>query len=183
MITPSWLSWSLRSFSSRSSVYSCHIFQSVLLLLDPFHFCPLPCLLAWNIPLILNFLEEMSSFFHSIFFSLFLCIVHWRRPSYLSLLFSGTLHLAGYVWIYLQVFKKIIKNEVIKAGLNPVWLASLLKEESWTQTHTKGRPCEDTGRRRPSISQRDKPQKKSTLLTPWSYTSNPQNLWQEIFII
>ena len=38
-----------------------------------------------------NFLD-ISSLSHSIVFLLFLCIVHLRRLSYLSLLFSGTLH-------------------------------------------------------------------------------------------
>ena len=39
-----------------------------------------------------NFLEDISTLSHSIVFLLFLCIVHLRRLSYLSLLFSGTLH-------------------------------------------------------------------------------------------
>ena len=40
MITPSWLSGSWRSFLC-SSVYSCPLFLISLLLLGPYHFCPL----------------------------------------------------------------------------------------------------------------------------------------------
>ena len=36
-----WLSWSLRSFLCSSSVYFCHLFLYFLLLLGPYHFCPL----------------------------------------------------------------------------------------------------------------------------------------------
>ena len=44
-----------------------------------------------------GFLEKISSLSHSVAF-LFLCIVPLRRLSYLSLLFSETLHLFGYIW-------------------------------------------------------------------------------------
>ena len=44
----------------------------------------------------LIFLKEISSISYSIVFPLFLCIVHLRRLSYLSLLFSVTLHSVGY---------------------------------------------------------------------------------------
>ena len=69
-----------------------------------------------------NFLEEICSLSHShCFFRLvfcflvFFCIVHLRRLSYLSLLFSGTLHSVGYIFsfipclshlFFLQVFVK-----------------------------------------------------------------------------
>ena len=43
MITPSWLSGSWRSFLYSSSVYSCHLFLIFLLLLGPYHCCPLLC--------------------------------------------------------------------------------------------------------------------------------------------
>ena len=41
VFTPLWLSGSWRSFLYNSSVYSCHLFLSLLLLLGPYHFCPL----------------------------------------------------------------------------------------------------------------------------------------------
>ena len=57
-----------------------------------------------------NFLEETSSLSHS--FPLFLCTVHLRRLSYLSLLFFGTLHLDGYIfpfllWLSLLFFSQL----------------------------------------------------------------------------
>ena len=48
---------------------------------------------AWNVPLVsLIFFEENP---------LFLCIDHWGRLSYLSLLFFGTLHSNGYIFPFL----------------------------------------------------------------------------------
>ena len=41
VITSSWLSGSWRSFLYSPSVYSCHLFLILLLLLGPDHFCPL----------------------------------------------------------------------------------------------------------------------------------------------
>ena len=48
-----------------------------------------------------NFLEEISSLSYSIIFLLFLCIVHLKRLSCLSLLFSETLHSGGYIFPFL----------------------------------------------------------------------------------
>ena len=44
VITASWLSRSFKDFSYSSSVYSCHLFFYLLLLLGPYHFFPLLCL-------------------------------------------------------------------------------------------------------------------------------------------
>ena len=51
-----------------------------------------------------SFLEEISSLSHSIVYLYFFCIVHLRRHSYLSLLFSGTLHSIGYIFPFLTYF-------------------------------------------------------------------------------
>ena len=85
--------WSWRSFLY-SSVYSCHLFfisyASVRSI--PFLSFIVP-IFAWNVPLVsLIFFEENP---------LFLCIDHWGRLSYLSLLFFGTLHSNGYVFLFL----------------------------------------------------------------------------------
>ena len=50
---------------------------------------------------IFNFLKDISSLSHSIAFSLFICIVHLRRVSRLSLLFFGTPHSDGYIFPFL----------------------------------------------------------------------------------
>ena len=51
--------------------------------------------------------------------------------------------------------------------LNNQWITEEIKEEIRTQTCTKGRPCEDTGRRWPSTGNGERSQKKpDVLLTP-----------------
>ena len=73
VITPSWLSGSLRSLLY-SSVYSCHL--NILLLLGPYHFCPYwthPCM-KYSLG-ISNFLEDISSFSHSIVFLNFFALI------------------------------------------------------------------------------------------------------------
>ena len=54
-------------------------------------------ILVWNVPLIFSVFKR-PLVFPTLCFSLFLCIIHLRRPSYLSLLFSGTLHSFGYIF-------------------------------------------------------------------------------------
>ena len=77
VITPSWLSGSLRSLLYSSSVYSYHFFlissaslQSMLFVFF------IVLILAWNIPLVsLFFLEEISSLSHSIVFLYFFSLI------------------------------------------------------------------------------------------------------------
>ena len=57
-----------------------------------------------NVPLISLIFLKRSLVFPILLFSLFLCIVHWRRPSYLFLLFSGTLHPVWYIFPFLPCF-------------------------------------------------------------------------------
>ena len=76
VITPLWLSWSLRPFLY-SSVYSCHQVLIISVL-----YCAQLCITC-SLG-ISNFLEEISSVSHSIVFFYFL---HWLlRKSFLSLL-------------------------------------------------------------------------------------------------
>ena len=96
VITPSWLSVSWRSFLYSSSMYSCRFFLiSSVSALYCAHLC-MKCSLG-----ISNFLEEISSLSHFNCFALFLCTVHFGRLSYLSLLFSGTLHSFGSLFPFL----------------------------------------------------------------------------------
>ena len=104
VITPSWLSGSWRYFLYSFSVYSCHLFLissssqvRTISVLYWAHLC-----MKWSLG-ISNFLEEISSLSHYIF-PLFLCIDHWGRLSYLSLLFFGTLHSNGYIFPFLLCF-------------------------------------------------------------------------------
>ena len=76
--TPSWLSWSLRSFLDSSSVYSCYIFSiclPLLHLLGPCYFCPLLYLsLNEMFPWYLSFFDKISILSHSIVFLYFFAL-------------------------------------------------------------------------------------------------------------
>ena len=98
MSTPLWLSGSLRPFLY-SSAYSCHLFLIFFASVRSYHFCVLSCLSLHEIFPVSNFLKEISSVPIRLFS--FLCILHLRRPSYLSLLFSGILHLIEYIFPFL----------------------------------------------------------------------------------
>ena len=76
VITPSWLSESWWSFFI---VPLCSVVTSLyylLLLLGPYHFCPLPALLLMKCSLgISNLLEEISSLSHSVVFLYFFALI------------------------------------------------------------------------------------------------------------
>ena len=93
MITPSWLCGSWRSFLRNSSVYTCHLFLYLLLLLSPYHFCALLCpSLHEMFPWYLFFLMRSPVFPILLFSSMFFFIELWGRLSCLSLLLFGTLY-------------------------------------------------------------------------------------------
>ena len=79
-------------------MYSCRFLISSASVLYCAHLC-MKCSLG-----ISNFLEEISSLSHFNCFALFLCTVHLGRLSYLSLLFSGTLHSLGWSFPFLPCF-------------------------------------------------------------------------------
>ena len=58
-------------------------------------------ILAWNVSLISPLFLKKSLLFLILLFSLFLCIVHLRMPSCLSLLFAGTLLSVEYIFPFL----------------------------------------------------------------------------------
>ena len=83
-------------------MYSCHLFlipsasvRSLLFL----SFIAYPCM-KYSLD-ISNFLEEISSLSHSIVFLYYFVFFYLGRFSYLSLLFSRTLHLFGYIFTFL----------------------------------------------------------------------------------
>ena len=59
-----------------------------------------------------NLLEKISSLSHSVVFPLFLCIDHWRRLSYLFLLFFGTLHSDAYIFPFLLCFSLLFFSQL-----------------------------------------------------------------------
>ena len=106
MITPWWLSRSLRSFLYRSSVCSCHLFlmSSASIRSIPFLSFIVP-IFARNILLVsLIFLKRSLVFHILLFFSLslfffFFALITEKRLSHLSLLFFGTLHSNGNMYV------------------------------------------------------------------------------------
>ena len=102
VITTSWLPGSLKSFLYSSSVYSSYLFliSFVSIRSIPFLSFIVP-IFAWNIPLVSLIFLKTSLVFPILLFSLFLCIGHWGRLSYVSFLFFGTLHSNGYIFPFL----------------------------------------------------------------------------------
>ena len=89
-------------FLYSSFVLSCHLFlissasirsSSFLSFIMPIH--------TWNIPMMSPIFSKRSLDFPTLFFPLLLCIVPLRRPSFLSLLFSGTMHSVGYILTFI----------------------------------------------------------------------------------
>ena len=60
-----------------------------------------------------NFLEESFPFYC---FPLFLCINHWGRLSYLSLLFFGTLHSNAYIFPFLLCLSAALPGSWSRSG-------------------------------------------------------------------
>ena len=76
VITPSWLSWSWRTFFYSSSVYSCHLF---LIPSDSVRSIPflsfIKPIFAWNIPLVSLIFLKRSLVFPILLFPLFLALI------------------------------------------------------------------------------------------------------------
>ena len=102
--------WIVKIFYDSSSVYSCHLFliSSASVMSLPFLSFIDP-IFAWNIPLVSNFLEEVSSLSHSIVFLYFFALVTEEgfliSPGYslelciqmgISFLFSFAFHFSSF---------------------------------------------------------------------------------------
>ena len=99
VITPSWLSGSLRSFLCSSSLYSCHLFLSSASLRSVNFLSFIVPIFAWNVPLVsLIFLKRSLVFSLLLFSSIFL---HWSlRKAFLSLL--AILWNSAFRWVCLS---------------------------------------------------------------------------------
>ena len=102
VITLLWLSGSWRSFLYCSSVYFYHLFlvPSTSVRFIPFLSFIVPSLhemFHWHLSFSWRDLQSVPAYC----FPLFLCIDHWGRLSYLSLLFFKTLHLDGNIFPFL----------------------------------------------------------------------------------
>ena len=87
--------------------------QYLLLLLGPYHFCPLlsPSLHEM-FPWYLKFSGRDRESFPFCCLPLFLCIDHWERLSYLSLLFFGTLYSDVYIFPFLLCFSLLFFSQL-----------------------------------------------------------------------
>ena len=103
-----------------SSVYSCRLFviSSASVRSIPFPSFIEP-IFAWNVPLVFLIFLKISQCFPFYCFPLFLCNDCWRRLSYLSLLFFGTLHSDAYIFPFLLCFSLLFFfTAVCKASSN-----------------------------------------------------------------
>ena len=89
----------MKTFSYGFPVYSCHLFlisfASVQSILFMSFIVPI---FVWNVPFVSPVSLEIFSLSHSLVFLYFFALL---LPSYLSLLFSGTLNLVGYIFPFL----------------------------------------------------------------------------------
>ena len=104
----------IKMFLNTSSVYSCHLFliSSASVRSIPVLFFIVP-IFAWNVPLVSLIFLKRSLVFPCHCFPLSLCIDHWGRLSYLSLLFFGTLHSNWYIFpfilcLYFLFFSQLV---------------------------------------------------------------------------
>ena len=106
VMTPPWLCGSWKFVFCSSSVYSCHLCLIFSASVRSIPFIFLVSIFAWNVPLVsLIFLKRSFPFYC---FPLFLCIDHWGRLSYLSLLFFGTLHPNAYIFPFLLCLWRLL---------------------------------------------------------------------------
>jgi len=121
VITPSWLSGSLRCILCSSSVYSCHLFlmSSASVRSIPFLSFILVSLLAWNVPLVSLIFLRRSLVFPILLFSTI--SLHWSlRKAFLPLL--AILWNFAFKWVYLSFsplpFVSLLFSAICKASDN-----------------------------------------------------------------
>ena len=109
----------LRPLLYSYSVYSCYLFLISSASVKAIQFLSfIVPIFAWNDPLVpLTYLKR-SLIFHIPLISLFLCIVHLRRPSYLPYLISGILHSVEYIFLSLSplAFTSLLFSTIYKAS-------------------------------------------------------------------
>ena len=118
VITPSWLSGSLRSFLYSSSVYSCHLFliSSASVRFMPF-LSFIELIFAWNVPLVSLIFLKWSLVFPILLFSPM--SLHWSlRKAFLS--FLAILWNSALKWVYLPfsplLFTSLLFTAICKAS-------------------------------------------------------------------
>ena len=83
-------------------MYSCHLFLESFTSVRSIPFLSfIDPIFAWNVPLVSPIFLKRFLVFPFCCFPLFLCIDHWGSLSHLPLLFFGTLHSNGYIFLFL----------------------------------------------------------------------------------
>ena len=96
-------------------MYSCHFLISFFRSLPFLSF--IESIFSWNVHLVSPIFLKRSRLFPILFFPpVFLCIVHLRNLSYLSLLFSGTLDSVGYIFPFLLCILLLFFSVICKAS-------------------------------------------------------------------
>ena len=123
-----------------SSVLSCHLFlissASVRSLTFLSFIVPI---FAWSVPLVSPLFLKKFILFKILLFSSNSCTIHLWRLSYLSLLFSGSLHSIGYFSLSPLPFTSLIFSAIFKASSGNYIASSrlfFLKMVLMTTSHT-----------------------------------------------
>ena len=119
---------SLRPFLYSSSVYSCYLLliSSTSVRSIPFLSFIVP-IFAWNVLLVSLIFLMRSLVFSMLLFHLFLCIIHLRRLSYISLIVSGAPHLIGHIFSFLLCHLFLFFSQVFVGFLRqPLCLIAFL---------------------------------------------------------
>ena len=113
VITPLWLSGSWRSFLYSSSVYSCHLFLVTYGFVRSISFLSfIVPIFAWNIPLVSLLFLKRSLVFPILLLSSIFCTDHWKRLSYLSWLFFGTMHSNGNIFDFFLCLSRLFFSQL-----------------------------------------------------------------------
>ena len=108
--------WVIKTFFCIVHLCILGISSLLLLLLGHCHSVLYLLIFVWYSPLVFSVFLEISCV-PQYFFPLFLCFVHLRRLSYLSLLFSGTLHSVEYIIPFSPLsFTSLFLSAICKAS-------------------------------------------------------------------
>ena len=95
--------WVVKIFFVQFFCVFCHLFLASSVSVTSIHCLSfIEPIFAWNVALVSLIFLKRSLVFPICCFPLFLCIDHWCRLSYLSLLFFGTLHSDAYIFPFLH---------------------------------------------------------------------------------
>ena len=145
-------------------MYSCHLFliSSASVRSIPLLSLIVP-IFARHVPLVSLIFLKRSLVFPFYFFPLFLCIKHWERLSYLSLLFFGTLHSNRYIFSFLLCLSVLFYSQLFVSLLRQLFCISFIWGCSWLLSPVERHNPQSIVLQAPCLSD----------LIPWIYLSLP----------